>query len=272
MQETAQHNPPSNAPDLSDFGVKIWQPTPKAIERLKEKRYFSFGANPYLAFERNSYNLSDDLGWVHGNHNFTFGGRIELSKIDNGGPTKLRGCSPSIRTLAVAWQAFCSVLCRPSFRAQVRAPLCATRSPEFMRRIPGGSIGACPINYGVRYKPYLPWTERDGRIEVFSPQAYVARTTSSVYTNAPKGLLFPGDPGVAPQATAPSTLILSRGSNSPWMYSATGGAVAPFLIFWIYAEWGWKPPSILPGRARHCMAFSVAPVLSPARAPSVDRS
>ena len=144
MQETARHNPPSNAPDLSDFGVKIWQPTPKAIERMKVKGYFSFGANPYLAFERNSYNLSDDLGWVHGNHNFTFGGRIELSKINNGGPTKLRGCSPSIRTLAVAWQAFCSVLCRPSFRAQVRAPLCATRSPEFMRRIPGGSLGACP--------------------------------------------------------------------------------------------------------------------------------
>ena len=26
-----------------------------------------------------------------------------------------------------------------------------------------------------------------------------------------------------------------------------GGAVAPFLIFWIYAQWGWKPAFIVPG-------------------------
>lgn len=29
--------------------------------------------------------------------------------------------------------------------------------------------------------------------------------------------------------------------------SSLGGAVAPFLIFWIYAQWGWKPAFVVPG-------------------------
>ena len=29
--------------------------------------------------------------------------------------------------------------------------------------------------------------------------------------------------------------------------SSLGGAIAPFLIFWIYAQWGWKPAFVVPG-------------------------
>lgn len=29
--------------------------------------------------------------------------------------------------------------------------------------------------------------------------------------------------------------------------SSLGGAIAPFLIFWIYSNWGWKPAFIVPG-------------------------
>ena len=199
MQEAAQRNAPSNAPDLADFGVNIWQPAQKAIERLKVKSYFSFGANPYAAFERNSYNLSDDLRWVHGNHNFAFGGRIELSKIDNGGPYQAPGLFTFSKGAGDGAASF--LLGSMSSFIQGAGTYTALRN-TFSGLYAQDSWKVTPrlsINYGVRYEPYLPWTERDGRIEVFSPQAYAAGTTSSVYVNAPKGLLFPGDPGVAPQ-------------------------------------------------------------------------
>jgi hypothetical protein len=52
------------------------------------------------------------------------------------------------------------------------------------------------LNYGLRYEPFFPWEEIRGRVEQFRPSAYYAGITSKVYTNAPPGLLFPGDPGV----------------------------------------------------------------------------
>src|SRR5450755_1737898 len=29
--------------------------------------------------------------------------------------------------------------------------------------------------------------------------------------------------------------------------SSIGGAIAPFLVFWVYFRWGWRPAFILPG-------------------------
>ena len=52
------------------------------------------------------------------------------------------------------------------------------------------------LNYGLRWEPFFPWKELKHRMEQFNPAAYNANQISTVYTNAPKGLLFPGDPGV----------------------------------------------------------------------------
>ena len=60
------------------------------------------------------------------------------------------------------------------------------------------------LNLGMRYDPFYPWKETKGRIEIFSPSAYAAGTTSSVFTNAPPGLLFPGDPGVPQYGNKPN--------------------------------------------------------------------
>jgi hypothetical protein len=56
------------------------------------------------------------------------------------------------------------------------------------------------LNYGVRYEPFWEWRELKHRTERFSPEAYAAGTRSQVYTNAPPGLLFVGDPGVTEQS------------------------------------------------------------------------
>jgi hypothetical protein len=48
------------------------------------------------------------------------------------------------------------------------------------------------LNYGLRYEINTPYTEIRNRLNEWAPGQQ-----STVYPNAPKGLLFPGDPGVA---------------------------------------------------------------------------
>ena len=60
------------------------------------------------------------------------------------------------------------------------------------------------LTYGVRYEPYFPWNEIQGRVEQFRISNYAAGIKSQVYPNAPAGLLFPGDPGMPSRGTTGS--------------------------------------------------------------------
>ena len=50
------------------------------------------------------------------------------------------------------------------------------------------------LNYGVRWEPYLAAYNDRGENEAFSPALFAAGVHSTVFTNAPAGLIFPGDP------------------------------------------------------------------------------
>ena len=88
---------------------------------------------------------------------------------------------------------------QPLSRAPEHTPRCATHSLVCTRKTPGRSPVASRSTTVFGYEPYLPWAEADHRVEMFSPQAYTEGLTSSVYVNAPPGLLFPGDKGVPEQ-------------------------------------------------------------------------
>jgi hypothetical protein len=54
------------------------------------------------------------------------------------------------------------------------------------------------LNLGVRWEVSLPWYDTQGKIQTFIPGEQ-----SVVFPNSPKGLVFPGDPGV-PKTLAPT--------------------------------------------------------------------
>ena len=58
------------------------------------------------------------------------------------------------------------------------------------------------FTYGVRYEPFIPWHERQGRMGSFFPDANAAGTHSTLYPLAPAGLKFAGDPGFNPNGIA----------------------------------------------------------------------
>src|SRR5579871_4695714 len=51
-------------------------------------------------------------------------------------------------------------------------------------------------NVGLRWEPFLPEYDHYNRGSIFSPPAFAAGQISRIYSNAPAGSLFAGDPGV----------------------------------------------------------------------------
>ncbi len=51
------------------------------------------------------------------------------------------------------------------------------------------------VTYGLRWEPFFPMQVGDGRIYTFSLARFYAGTQSTVWTNAPPGFYYPGDPG-----------------------------------------------------------------------------
>ena len=51
------------------------------------------------------------------------------------------------------------------------------------------------LNYGVRWEPFLPEHNQNGYVEHFDPSLFTQGARSKIYTNAPAGLIFPGDNG-----------------------------------------------------------------------------
>ena len=55
-------------------------------------------------------------------------------------------------------------------------------------------------NYGVRWEPFIPQTMTNGAVYNFDAAKFSAGIKSSVFSNAPSGLRFPGDAGFAGNA------------------------------------------------------------------------
>jgi hypothetical protein len=51
------------------------------------------------------------------------------------------------------------------------------------------------VNYGIRWEPFLPETNRNGYVEHFDPALFTAGFRSPAYVNSPAGLMYPGDAG-----------------------------------------------------------------------------
>ncbi len=196
-REYADRGPAAGSIDLADLGVNIYQPAAKIIEGINVGGYFNVAQTDPAQFIRNQYTISDDVSWVKGKHNFGFG----VSALRGQGVLRNTFHLPGSFTFTsdVTNNAMASFLL-----GYVRGfqqgygewkdtiintfNMYAQDDYHVSRRL--------TVNLGLRWDPYLPWLETRDRTELFSPAAYASGVKSQVYTNAPAGLLFPGDPGV----------------------------------------------------------------------------
>jgi hypothetical protein len=205
-RETSNRGPAPGSIGLSDLGVNIWQPpSAKTIEGLSVSGFFNPSQTDPADFIRNQYQISDEFNLVHGKHSVTFGGSAIRGQVLLRNQFRTSG-SYSF-TADVTNDALASYLLGyvrtftqgyGEFKDNVMTTynLFAQDDIHVSRRL--------TLNLGIRYEPLYPWHETKNRIEQFSVSGYAAGTRSQVYINSPKGLLFPGDPGVPRWGVNPS--------------------------------------------------------------------
>jgi hypothetical protein len=191
-------NPPSNAPDYADLGVNMYQPsgTPKAIESIDISGFFSFGDHPEGTFDRVNYVFDDDVKWVHGRHSISFGGSVLLASLNVVNNYRRFGAfdfGNEITGYAISDFLLGQVRTFTQSSGQFQNYRNTLYSLYFQDDFHPTS--KLTLNAGLRYDPFRPWNEINGRLEAFSPAGYAAGAVSQTYINAPPGLTFPGDPG-----------------------------------------------------------------------------
>src|SRR5690606_6425095 len=98
---------------------------------------------------------------------------------------------------------------------------------DFSRQVSVNSVGlyaqdewragaTVTLNYGVRYERINPFTEAQDRLNGFIPGVQ-----SAVHPEAPRGLVFPGDPGVG-KGIAPSANAFMPRVGIAWDPGGTG--------------------------------------------------
>jgi len=206
IREVSSRGPAAGSIDATQLGSNIWRaPGDHIIEGLSVSSFFSVGQSDPATFTRTQYGLNEDLSLVHGKHSMSFGGSFLRSWVlirNQFHQPGNFGFTADVTNLSMA----------SYFLGYLRTFLQGNGEFKDNRINTFGlyyqddwhASRKLTLNLGLRYDPFYPWKETKGRVEIFSPSAYAAGTTSTMFTSAPPGLLFPGDPGVPQYGNKPN--------------------------------------------------------------------
>jgi hypothetical protein len=150
-------------------------------------------------FESTTYQLSQDFDWIKGAHQLSFGGSWIRPGLDVVGPFQANGIFTFNGTRVGAGRLGLADLML-GLPSQFRQGGNQTVNQRL------NYVGAyvqdvwrvgdkLTVNAGLRWEPYFSATDDNGFYSHFSMEAFQAGRRSSVFTNAPAGLLFAGDDG-----------------------------------------------------------------------------
>lgn len=196
QREGSVRGPLPGGIDAGTLGVNIWQPSFPSFQSVSVSGNFSFGQNPYATFARSNMTLAEDMHWIKGTHNISFGFHGEASRLEvintNGQPGSFSFTSTTTNSaMASFFLGYLTSFSQASGSFQNNdgkfIGTYVQDSWKVSRRL--------TLDYGLRWEPFIPQSD-DNRMGQFNPAAYAAGQHSTKYPNAPAGLLFAGDPGV----------------------------------------------------------------------------
>ncbi len=185
----------SNLFNPGSLGVNMFSLLPNFIQ-LGITNYFSIGCGTCAPgyFNTNTYQLSDDFSLIKGKHQFGFGvdvRKLQLNIVNNqqsNGQFSFAG-SYSGDNLADFMLGRVSTFNdgnpNPNTLRQTVISAYAQDTWRVTQRL--------TVNLGLRWEPSVPPYDKYDRGDQFSQAAFNAGQHSTVYPNAPAGLLFAGD-------------------------------------------------------------------------------
>lgn len=221
MRERSLRGPSTNAPDAATFGVQnMWLPPRKGIESIGASGFFSFGDYQEGDFPRTNYAWSDDLRWVHGRQNLSFGGSFERSyfdvtnRLNQSGNFSFSG-DASGSAMADFLLGRMRTFRQGNGRTQQESGVLFGFYVQDNIRL----SSRLSLNAGLRWEPSLPWHDAFRQQSVFRGNLYYQGVRSTMFPNAPPGIFYAGDPGVP-----------ENGQNGDWNNFAprVGFAYDPF--------------------------------------------
>ena len=141
------------------------------------------------------WSIVEDLNWIKGSHQFGFGGSIFQQRLNYWSGTNAVGVasfdgsltgSPLADFMMGNMSGFSQGTNYGFYTRQYYMSLYAQDSWKITRTL--------TLNYGVRWEPYLSPYNNRGENQHFDPSLFTQNVHSSVFTNGPAGLVFPGDP------------------------------------------------------------------------------
>lgn len=177
-----------------------YEPTKNAILGLSVSGGFSIGGqggNVPGVTNSTAYQESEDLNWVKGAHQFGFGINNIHARLNVQGWTDADGVFSFAATNTGLSLGDFMLGDVNSFQQQ------GVQSIGFTSDYIGAYAqdtwkisSRLTLNGGLRWDPYLPFSWTDGESFYFEQSAFNQGIHSTVYPNAPAGVLYSGDPGV----------------------------------------------------------------------------
>ena len=144
----------------------------------------------------NGLQLSEDLSLIRGSHQLGFGGSVIRQEVD--GSTYINTTGPFTFSGATTGLALADFMIgRAQTFSQGNRIFIHDRSTYvgLYAQDAWTLASRLTVNAGLRWEPYLPFVEENGQFSHFDMEQWRSGVRSTVYRNAPTGVIFSGDPG-----------------------------------------------------------------------------
>jgi len=211
--------------NAATLGVTVSQVVPNGLQMTEGKFTIGGGTNSVSHFNDNTLALDDDVTWVRGKHQIIFGGEWVQNQLNIGNAYEGNGVFTFNGTYSangpnggtkVGDQSLDFLQGTLSAFQQSKEQQNALRGPipSLYAQDTFHATKRLTLIAGLRWGPNFMPTDVFNRGSIFSMADFLSNTVSTVYPNAPAGVMFYGDSGVPRGFT----------KNSPWQFSPNVGA------------------------------------------------
>ena len=184
-------------PSFSDIGLNV-APSPGNFPQISVNGFFSTfcGTCSKATVYSGSKQFADDFSWIKGRHQLSFGG--EWIRRDLAYHTSTQQDPAFTFSGQITGYALSDLLLgTPSSFVQGNLTQ-VNMIQNYIGVYASDKVrlsSRLSVNLGMRWEPYFPEHDTQGRATHFDLAAYKAGTHTTVFQNAPPGVFFPGDAG-----------------------------------------------------------------------------